>query len=103
MEARLRAVLKGLTSQPTPQWTVQLQGKRYRIDFAFPDIKLGIEAQGFKWHAGRAQFRYDLRRDRALKSDGWTMLYYAWDDLLRPDSVREEIEAIKISLEHLLF
>lgn len=103
MEAKLRQIMKTLPGEPAiPQLEVLSSSARYFIDFAFPDIKLGIEAQGIKWHLGEAKFCYDLTRDRALKRRGWTLIYYSWDDLLRPKEVRAEIAYFRRSMPHLL-
>jgi len=104
MEAKLRRIMKALPKPSAePQFPVDTPDGRYFIDFAFPDIKLGIEAQGIRWHMGEAKFRYDLRRDRHLKRCGWTLVYYTWDDLLRPAVVRCEITEMRRSLERVLF
>lgn len=90
METKLRRILKTIPgSAADTQFPVD--GGRYRIDFAYPDIKLGIEAQSIRWHMGEARFTYDLKRDRHLKELGWTMHYYSWDDLMRPASIEGEI------------
>ena len=91
MEAELRKILKRVPgADPIPQFPVGAS-RNYRIDFAYPEIRLGIEAQSIKWHLGEARFVYDLKRDRQLKEVGWTVLYYSWDDLLRPVEIASEI------------
>lgn len=97
MEAKLGRILRTLPGPPaSPQFPVQVEGHQYFVDFAYPDVLLGIEAQSLKWHMGRARWSYDLRRDRRLKSEGWTMLYYPWDDLhLSPKVVADEIQRMR--------
>lgn len=100
METRLRRILKSVDGRTAiPQFPVG----RYRLDFAYPEIKLGIEAQSIRWHMGEARFVYDLARDRALKSEDWTVLYYAWDDLLNPARVAAEVAAWREKLATRLF
>jgi very-short-patch-repair endonuclease len=105
MEAKLRRILSRLPGEAAiPQHEVWVEGKRYVIDFAYPDIALGIEAQSLKWHLGRERWMYDLRRDRRLKTVGWTMLYYPWDDIhLTPDRVGNEIQRVRSEHERRLF
>jgi very-short-patch-repair endonuclease len=104
MEAKMRAIVRSLPGRaPIPQVAIQTPDDRYVIDFAFPELKLGIEAQSIKWHMGEAKFCYDLRRDRKLKLEGWTLVYYTWDDLLRPATVRDEIDRLRRSRERILF
>lgn len=100
MEAKLRKIVQRLPgSSAVPQFEVQTPERRYFIDFAFPDIKLGIEAQSIRWHMGDAKSSYDLRRHRRLTRCGWTLLYYGWDDLLDGNRVREEITGTRRMLE----
>jgi len=104
MEAKLRAIVRKLPGDPAvPQFPVRAGGANYYIDFAFPDVKLGVEAHSIKWHMGEAKWYYDMRRDRALKRIGWTLVYYGMDDLVRPQTVREEILSIRDSLTRRLF
>lgn len=78
--------------------------REYRLDFAFPHIKLGIEAHSLRWHMGRERWVRDLQRDRRLKLAGWTLLYFSWDDMkLDPNGVRREIEEARRDLESRLF
>jgi very-short-patch-repair endonuclease len=101
MEAKLRRILSRLPGESAiPQHEVRVDEHRYVIDFAYPDIALGIEAQSLKWHLGHDRWIYDMRRDRRLKMVGWTMLYYPWDDIhLNPDQVGTEIQRIRTELE----
>src|SRR5438270_9369463 len=42
-----------------------------RVDFAFPAAKVAVEADGYRWHSGRAQWQQDLERRNALTNLGW--------------------------------
>ena len=57
-----------------------------RLDFAFPESKLAVEADGYRWHATRRRFDADRRRDRAALRSGWLIVRVTWTDL------REESE-----------
>ena len=104
MEAKLRRIVRTLPGAvAVPQFKVDTGEGRFRIDFAYPDVKLGIEAQSIKWHLGEPRFYYDMKRDRKLKRVGWTLLYYSWDDLLRPADIRAEIIGMRNSMERVLF
>jgi hypothetical protein len=52
--------------------------RRYRLDFAFPDLRLVIEVDGWAGHFAPEKRRSDHRRDRALRQAGWTVLRYDW-------------------------
>ena len=58
-------------------------GREYRLDFAYPAIKLAIEVYGYAWHHSPDQLAHDLARQRRLVSAGWTVLAYTWRQLAR--------------------
>ena len=61
---------KGLYS--TPQFRIE----SYIVDFAFPDVKLAIEADGIAYHTGDRRER-DRKRDWRLKTQfGWTVMRF---------------------------
>jgi very-short-patch-repair endonuclease len=100
MEASMMRILRSLPGPPAVcQHEVWIGEDRFFIDFAYPDMQLGIEAHSLRWHMGRERWQRDLVRDRKLKRAGWTMLYYSWDDIhLRSDDLRSEILDIRGSL-----
>ena len=105
MEAKLLSITRSIAPpQATPQYEVVVGQNRYYLDFAYADIKLGVEAHSIKWHMGEERWHYDLERDRRLKSSGWTLMYYSWGDLhRRPETVAAEIVAMRGRLEAHLF
>ncbi|MEU1449884.1 DUF559 domain-containing protein [Streptomyces mirabilis] len=50
---------------------------RYRIDFALPAKKIGIELDGYAWHSSREAFTKDRERQRALELDGWRIIRFS--------------------------
>lgn len=74
------------------QWPVRINGKDYRIDFAYPSIKLAIELDGYDKRRSRASLDYDARRGRLLLHDGWTVPHFTWTDInADPHGVAAEI------------
>jgi hypothetical protein len=70
------------------------QRPMYRIDFAYPGIKLAVEVYGYAWHHSPDQLAHDLARHRRLVSQGWTVLPYTWRQVVDdPDGVAAEILA----------
>ena len=69
---------------------------RYEIDFAYPDLLLAIEVDGYGPHASRRAFQNDRSRQNELVAAGWTVLRFTWADVVkRPDHVARLIrEAI---------
>jgi hypothetical protein len=52
--------------------------RSYRLDFAFLEVRLVIEVDGYAAHFAPEQQRYDRRRDQRLRRAGWTVLRYDW-------------------------
>lgn len=63
-----------------------------RLDFAYPELRLGIETHGYRWHGGYERWRRDIRRENELKRLGWIVLVFTWDDVhSEPERVVSEI------------
>lgn len=61
------------------------------VDFACPDHKLIVEVDGSQ-HGNDSDLTYDLARTRRLEQDGWTVLRFWNDDVLRDiDNVCQHI------------
>ena len=85
LEAKmLRLLRRASLPDPTPQWDVDLGGRHVaRVDFAYPDRMIAIEADGYRWHSDAAAWRRDLARRNELTRAGWLVLHFTWDDVLR--------------------
>lgn len=73
--------------EPEPQYPYR--GRR--VDFAYPDLVLGIELQSVEAHAAKE----DVQRNAAKANDliEWWLLYFTYDDVhQRPEEVRRRIE-----------
>lgn len=89
LERRLLQVLveAGL---PEPQRQVWAGGTVAvgRVDFAFPDAGLLIEADSRRHHMSKLDFESDRRRDNWLMATGWRVLRITWEQVTtRPDEV----------------
>lgn len=93
----LRALRRARLPDPVLQHRVR-RGRRTVavVDFAYPDVKLAIEADGFRWHSGRADWERDRTRRNVLTLLGWRIIHVTWPDLARPDHV---IAAIRAALD----
>lgn len=92
LESRFRRLMKHYgIALPEPQVHAGPDG-RYRIDYAFADILLALEAYGFAWHHTPEQLDHDLKRQNQLTSGGWTVLPYTYRQIVEePQRVAEEI------------
>jgi very-short-patch-repair endonuclease len=65
---------------------------RRRVDYAYRELWIAIELDGYAEHGDREAFREDRRRQNALVNAGWTVLRFTWEDLKqRPDYVAATI------------
>lgn len=66
-----------------------------RVDFCYPDGKLIVEADGFRWHSARRAWQRDRERRNQLTAMGWRVIQATWNDLTRhPDETIERIRAL---------
>ena len=68
IEVELYNAMRKVGLSPNPQFRIEA----YYVDFAFPDVKLAIEADGAAYHSHDREER-DRRRDGFLWSRGWTV------------------------------
>jgi hypothetical protein len=88
-ETRLLRLLKG-AGLPIPvlQHEISDRGRLIAVvDFAFPDVRLAVEAEGYRWHSGRRRFERDLARRNALTALGWRVVHVTWRDLDDPNAL----------------
>lgn len=68
--------------QPVRQLRVSGQGGAvYRLDFAWPKLRVAAECDGFETHGSRLAWKRDRRRLAALESMGWRIVHITWDDV----------------------
>lgn len=85
LETRLRRLLENSPiPDPVAQYVVRA-GNHFvaRVDFAWPDRKVAVEAVGRAHHEG--QWEQDVARLNALVRSGWVVIFVTWEDLhIRP-------------------
>lgn len=85
LERRVAVVLEPL--HPVRQFPAPWDGVR-RLDFAFPQARLGVEADGRKWHSTGRSFQSDRARDHAALDAGWLLVRLTHADVHRdPDRI----------------
>lgn len=71
----------------------------YRLDFAYPTLKLAIEVDGYAFHWDPGRVAADHARRNRLLAQGWRVLIYTWVDIRdTPDEVAAEIRDTYTSL-----
>jgi len=79
-------------AEPSRWCWVNLPGGRVRLDFAWPDLKVNVEADSRLWHSSPSDRRRDAARDARLEAAGWIVVRVTWLELAEePEMVAERI------------
>jgi very-short-patch-repair endonuclease len=94
LEARMAKLYRKF-GLPLPQFQFEVwAGGQFiaRVDFAYPDLKLAIEVDGWSSRATQADLQRSNDRQNALIAHGWTILRLTWSDVVRnPAKVATDI------------
>lgn len=83
-ERLLRLLRKSGLPEPERQFLVSENRRPIaRLDFAYPEEKIAIECDGFRYHSGRERFDSDRDRRNVLVSRGWRIVSVTSSDLDR--------------------
>jgi very-short-patch-repair endonuclease len=74
-----RVVRRGGLPAPVRQYEVA----GVLLDGAYPDVRLGLEADSRIWHGGRLNVQRNTDKANILSADGWRVLRFTWFDLTR--------------------
>jgi very-short-patch-repair endonuclease len=55
----------------------------YEVDFFWPEHKVIVEVDGFRFHSTRRAFEHDRRKEADLRAAGFTVLRVSFDQLQR--------------------
>jgi hypothetical protein len=96
-EARLVMIDGGLPEPVLQYEVVSIDGRTWRLDFAWPENQVAGEYDGVAWHSGPDAFLRDRRRYSALQDLGWVIVPIVSEDVrYRP---RELVRRIQAQLE----
>ena len=82
--------------QPQTQYDIRdASGLIGRVDFAYPPARVAVEADGYRFHSGKAQWEKDRVRRNRLEAAEWRVLHATWDQIAhRPDDVLGPLRAL---------
>lgn len=82
------AVARLLTASDLPapvrQHEVAVRGRVRRLDFAWPEARVALEVDGYRWHSSRSSWENDRARLADLRRAGWTIIHVTQSDLGDP-------------------
>jgi hypothetical protein len=80
LEVRVIRILRAAgTAPPVRQFEVVVGGRRFRIDLAWPAMKVGIECEGYTTHGRRQAFVPDRSRLADRVGAGWRIIPVTWE------------------------
>lgn len=93
IEFKLYEAMRREGLSPIPQFCIQ----GYYVDFAFPESRVAVEADGAAYHGSEHRQR-DRQRDWVLRRHGWKVLRFYGSTIYRKAAncayvVRREVEA----------
>jgi very-short-patch-repair endonuclease len=99
LEVKVWRLLRNAGLRPVRQYEVRCGGRTYRLDFAWPKLKVAVEAEGFSAHGGtRIRFVADRRRTADLAAEEWAVIPVTWDECTgNPEGV---VRRVRASLVH---
>jgi very-short-patch-repair endonuclease len=74
-EQRIKRVVLSL-DVPTPQFNYRIRtidGGFIELDLAWPEFRVGLDIDGYRWHGGRFNWKRDLQRDHQITVSGWNV------------------------------
>jgi superfamily II DNA or RNA helicase len=77
------ATVPGIATQVVPQAEVEVEGRRYRIDYQLQgeERDFAIELDGFEFHGSRQAFTYDRLRQNDLHATGRVVVRFSYDSI----------------------
>lgn len=97
--SRLEAgFMKLIRAHRLPLPTTNVKNGSYSVDCRWPDQKLTVELDSYRYHATRESWRRDHRRDREARLRGDRMLRLIWEDVFEhPDRTVAELRELLMS------
>jgi very-short-patch-repair endonuclease len=97
LEVRVeRALHRARLDPPERQFTITCpDGLRIRLDFAWPEQRVGIEADWFRWHTDFEQWLQDARKHNLLQEMGWRIVRATHRSLHEnPDALPRQVASL---------
>lgn len=100
LERRFVALCRraGLRSPGVNRWLTLGGGEEMKVDFLWPDERLVVETDGYRFHSGRRAFESDRARDARLTVAGYRVVRFTHRQLIEaPASVVETLASLLAS------
>jgi very-short-patch-repair endonuclease len=97
-----RLLVKLLREAGISGWVLGHPFGPYRIDLAFPAVKVAVEVDGWAWHVDPERFRQDRRKGNFITRNAWDLLRFTWHALdgEPAESIAEIRETLQLAQAH---
>jgi very-short-patch-repair endonuclease len=80
---------------PIANHRIDLGDRTFVADFCWPELRLIVEADSWRWHGGRGATERDKDRDQLLSIAGWQVVHFTRDQIKHhPDEVGRRLWAL---------
>ena len=94
LEPRMARLVRA-SGLPPPAFQYPVPAAGARVDFAYPDLRLAIEVDGFALHASPGALASDHDRHNRLVAAGWHVARFTWSDVVRrPERVTARLRDV---------
>ncbi len=82
--------------EPETQYEVTAtDGRRFRADFCWPELRLIVECDSWRWHGGKLKAESDRDRDQLLTIAGWSVVHFTRNQIkLEPERSGRKLVAL---------
>jgi hypothetical protein len=82
-----------MTEPPIAEFEVA--AGRYRFDFAWPEVQVAVEVDGWASHSSFGDWTRNLGKDQWAAVHDWVVCHYSWDDVRhRPEATATHIATV---------
>ena len=89
LERRFLGLLRSAgLPEPEIQYSIR-EGSRLlaRVDFAYPELRLAMEVDSYRWHGGRKSWTHDVSRRNELTNRRWSVLHITKEHMSGTDAL----------------
>jgi len=91
----LRICRRFAIPEPETQYPIETAGRRFRADFCWPELKLIVECDSWRWHGGKLKAESDRDRDQLLVIAGWVVVHFTRNQIkLEPERTGRKLAAL---------
>ena len=94
LESRMARIAR-MMDAPPPIAEYPVAGGLYYLDFAWPEIRVAAEVDGWQFHSSYPNWKRGIRRDRWCDAHDWLAPHFDYDEVTRdPYGVADELGRI---------